>query len=55
MVGTASEDLCRQEMIVCGDFNVAPLENDVWNHRQMLKIVSHTPVEIERLTRLKIR
>ena len=42
-----------RKMIVCGDFNVAPLENDVWNHRQMLKIVSHTPVEIERLTRLK--
>lgn len=40
-------------MIVCGDFNVAPLENDVWNHKQMLKIVSHTPVEVERLTRLK--
>jgi len=43
----------RTRRIVCGDFNVAPLENDVWNHRQMLKIVSHTPVEIERLTRLK--
>lgn len=42
----------KKKMIVCGDFNVAPLENDVWNHKQMLKIVSHTPVEIERLTRL---
>ncbi len=28
-----------------GDLNVAPLENDVWNHKQLLGIVSHTPVE----------
>lgn len=39
-------------MLICGDFNVAPSENDVWNHKQLLKIVSHTPVEVERLTRL---
>ena len=37
-----------RKMIVCGDFNVAPLENDVWNHRQMLKIVSHTPDIVEK-------
>ena len=41
-----------KRIIVCGDFNVAPSENDVWNHKQLLKIVSHTPVEVERLTRL---
>ena len=29
--------------------NVAPLENDVWSHKQMLKIVSHTPMETERM------
>lgn len=45
-------ELSSKKMILCGDFNVAPLENDVWNHRQLLKIVSHTPIEIERLTRL---
>jgi len=28
---------------------VAPLENDVWSHKQMLKIVSHTPMETERM------
>jgi exodeoxyribonuclease III len=28
-----------------GDLNVAPLENDVWSHKQMLDVVSHTPVE----------
>ena len=40
------------KMLICGDFNVAPSENDVWNHKQLLKIVSHTPIEVERLTRL---
>lgn len=41
-----------RKMIICGDFNVAPLECDVWDHKKMLKIISHTPVEVERLTRL---
>lgn len=45
-------DLCERKILFCGDFNVAPSENDVWNHKQLLKIVSHTPVEVERLTRL---
>ncbi|MCB1386724.1 MAG: exodeoxyribonuclease III [Nitratireductor sp.] len=31
--------------ILVGDLNIAPYENDVWSHRQLLKIVSHTPVE----------
>ncbi|MEM6423409.1 MAG: exodeoxyribonuclease III, partial [Pseudomonadota bacterium] len=38
------------QAILVGDLNVAPLENDVWSHRQMLKVVSHTPVETEALT-----
>lgn len=33
--------------ILVGDLNVAPREDDVWSHRQMLKVVSHTPVEVE--------
>lgn len=41
----------NKRLLVCGDFNVAPLENDVWNHKQMLKIISHTPAETERLTK----
>ena len=32
--------------------NVAPLETDVWSHKQLLKVVSHTPVEVEALARL---
>lgn len=38
-----------EPMIVVGDLNIAPLENDVWSHKQMLKVVSHTPVEVDRL------
>ncbi len=39
--------------ILVGDLNVAPLEHDVWSHKQMLKVVSHTPVEVERFSRLQ--
>jgi len=38
--------------VLVGDFNVAPLETDVWSHKQLLKVVSHTPVEVEHLERL---
>lgn len=37
--------------ILVGDLNIAPLENDVWSHKQLLRVVSHTPVETEGLTR----
>ena len=36
-------------MIAVGDLNIAPLETDVWSHKQLLRVVSHTPVEVERL------
>jgi exodeoxyribonuclease-3 len=36
--------------ILLGDLNVAPLEHDVWSHKQLLKVVSHTPIECEKLT-----
>ncbi len=35
--------------LLVGDLNVAPHENDVWSHKQLLGIVSHTPEETERL------
>jgi exodeoxyribonuclease-3 len=38
--------------LIAGDFNVAPHENDVWSHKQLLKIVSHTPAETTRLDAL---
>jgi len=40
-------------MVLVGDLNVAPLENDVWSHQQLLKVVSHTPVEVKRLKALQ--
>ncbi|MDO5648554.1 exodeoxyribonuclease III [Paracoccus sp. (in: a-proteobacteria)] len=39
-----------ERSIMVGDFNIAPLEDDVWSHKQMLKIVSHTPVEVAALS-----
>jgi exodeoxyribonuclease-3 len=36
--------------VLVGDLNIAPLEHDVWSHRQLLDVVSHTPVEVAALT-----
>lgn len=38
-------DKASARVILAGDLNVAPLENDVWSHKQLLDVVSHTPVE----------
>lgn len=35
--------------ILVGDLNIAPREDDVWSHKQLLKVVSHTPVEVDHL------
>ena len=49
--GKLTAEMARRDpkapLVVTGDLNVAPGEFDVWNHRYMSKIVSHTPVEIE--------
>jgi len=46
-------DACRQapreRRILVGDLNVAPLECDVWSHRQLRDVVSHTEPETTRL------
>jgi exodeoxyribonuclease-3 len=44
----ARKDLRRA--VIVGDLNIAPLEHDVWSHKQLLDVVSHTPPETERLT-----
>ncbi len=41
------------EMVVVGDLNIAPHENDVWSHKQLLKVISHTPVEVEALANVQ--
>jgi exodeoxyribonuclease-3 len=38
-----------KKSILVGDLNIAPREEDVWSHKQLLKVVSHTPVEVEAL------
>ncbi|MEQ1930911.1 MAG: exodeoxyribonuclease III [Parvularculaceae bacterium] len=48
------EDLCawggeqkpKAKTVLVGDLNIAPREHDVWSHKQLLDVVSHTPVEI---------
>jgi exodeoxyribonuclease-3 len=39
------------EGLVVGDLNIAPLPEDVWGHKELLKVVSHTPIETEGLTK----
>lgn len=41
----------RERQVIAGDLNIAPLPDDVWSHRQLLDVVSHTPVETEALAR----
>jgi exodeoxyribonuclease-3 len=48
-----SEGLGDLPVILTGDFNIAPLESDVWSHKQLLGVVSHTPIEVEALARLQ--
>jgi exodeoxyribonuclease-3 len=43
----------RKRTILVGDLNIAPLENDVWSHKQLLDVVSHTPVEVAGLNALR--
>jgi exodeoxyribonuclease-3 len=39
--------------ILVGDLNIAPLPEDVWSHKQLIDVVSHTPVEVAALDRLQ--
>jgi exodeoxyribonuclease-3 len=39
--------------IMAGDFNIAPLECDVWSHKALIDVVSHTPIEVDALGRLQ--
>jgi exodeoxyribonuclease-3 len=44
-----ADKIAGGEAILVGDLNIAPLEQDVWNHKALLKVVSHTPIEVEKL------
>ena len=50
---TRWSDALDRPTIIVGDFNIAPLACDVWSHKQLLNVVSHTPIEVEALTRLQ--
>lgn len=43
----------RGRSIILGDMNIAPLEHDVWSHKQLLDVVSHTPIEVEKMSALQ--
>lgn len=43
----------KEPTLIVGDFNVAPLECDVWSHKALLDVVSHTPIEVDALGRLQ--
>mgnify|MGYP001231783821 CR=1 FL=1 len=40
-----SKKIKPQNYIICGDFNIAPFEDDVWSHKQLKNVVSHTDIE----------
>lgn len=42
-------DETPEKAILVGDLNIAPREDDVWSHKQLLKVVSHTPIEVDHL------
>jgi len=42
-----------RKAVLVGDLNIAPLETDVWSHRQLLDVVSHTPIEVARFAKLQ--
>lgn len=48
-----SEVKAKDKIVILGDFNIAPLEHDVWSSRQLREVVSHTPVERESLQELQ--
>jgi exodeoxyribonuclease-3 len=43
----------KAPLAIVGDLNVAPSEHDVWNHKFMSKVVSHTPAEVAAFAALK--
>jgi len=40
--------------LLVGDLNVAPGEHDVWSHKHLLNVVSHTPVETAGLEAVRL-
>jgi exodeoxyribonuclease III len=53
MHGVPAAESADGASILVGDLNIAPLETDVWSHRQLLNVVSHTPIETEGLETMR--
>ena len=47
MHGVPAVEEAGYSSVLVGDLNIAPLETDVWSHKQLLNVVSHTPIETE--------
>ena len=45
----------NKKTIMVGDFNIAPLPEDVWSHKALLNVVSHTKIETDLLSEIKKR
>ncbi len=43
----------NQKMVLVGDLNIAPLPEDVWSHKQLLNVVSHTAIEVEKFSAMR--
>ena len=43
----------QKKTIMVGDFNIAPLPDDVWSHKALLNVVSHTKIETDLLSEIK--
>ena len=54
---TELRDALRREnpkkSILVGDLNIAPRDDDVWDHKKLLKVGSHTPVEVDHLAEVQ--
>ncbi len=46
---TTWSEALREPTIMVGDMNIAPLPSDVWSHKALLGVVSHTPVEVAKM------
>jgi exodeoxyribonuclease-3 len=52
MTASFAKDAPKKSILV-GDLNIAPREDDVWDHKKLLKVVSHTPIEVEALEKVR--
>jgi len=46
-------DRSSARRVLVGDLNVAPLDTDVWSHQKLLKVVTHTPIEVDLLGKIQ--